>query len=99
MMWRKTESGVGGDWKELRIIDIRTGIVQYSVKHGELILPDGFKHGSISDLLAMSDDGRQIHVTALLSDASRSRIRHVLAMLDLNAKRLDLISTLRGILF
>ena len=66
MTWRTFESGIGGDWKELRVVDLRTGIVQYSVKHGELILPEGFKQGSIRDLLAMSDDGGQIHVTALL---------------------------------
>jgi hypothetical protein len=99
MTRRKSESGIGGDWKELQVVDLRTGTVQNSIKHGEVILPEGFEQCSVGDLLAMSDDGGQIYVRALLSNTSQSRIRHVLAMLDLNLKRLDPISTLRGVFF
>jgi len=99
MTWRKSESGVGGDWKELQVIDLRTGIVQNSIKHGEVILPEGFDQCSVGDLLAMSDNGGQVYVRALLSNASQSRIIHVLAILDLNLKRLDPISKLRGVFF
>lgn len=99
MTWRKIESGVGGDWKEIRVVDLGTGTVQNSIKHGEVILPEGFEQCSISDLLAMSDDGGQIYVTAPLTNAGQSRMRHVLALLDLNLKRLDPISTLRRAFF
>src|SRR5205823_11382235 len=60
MTWRKDESGVGGDWKEVQVVDLRTGTVQNSIKRGEVILPEGFEQCSIGDLLAMSDDGGQI---------------------------------------
>lgn len=99
MTWRRMESHVGGDWKELQVVDLRTGVVQKCIKHGEVVLPEGFATCSINDLLAMSEDGSQIYVTALLSNAGQSRGKHVLAALDLNSKRLDTISTLRGVFF
>ncbi len=103
MTWRKNESSVSGNWQELRVLDIRSGVVQYSVKNGEPILPEGLNDCWIRDLLAISDDGGQIYVTAGLSfrreNAGFSRVKHVLAVLDLTSKRLDPISVLRGVFF
>src|SRR5207245_6282031 len=96
MTWQKNESSVSGNWQELRVLDIKSGVVQHSIKNGEPILPEGFNDCWISDLLAISDDGGQIYVIAGVSNSGRSRIRYVLAVLDLTSKRLDPISVLRG---
>jgi hypothetical protein len=102
MTWQKRERGVSGDWKELCVLDLKTGITEYSVKKGEVVLPQGYNDCWISDLLALSDDGRHVYVSAGLSQrqgTARSNIRYVLAVLDLASKRLDTISVLRGIFF
>ena len=103
MTWQKNESSVAGNWQECRVLDINSGVLQHSVKNGEPILPEGFNDCWISDLLAISDDGGQIYVIAGVSfrgeNVGRSRIRHVLGVLDLTSKRLDPISVLRGVFF
>ena len=84
--------------QECRVLDINSGVLQHSVKNGEPILPEGFNDCWISGLLAISDDGGQIYVIAGVSfrgeNVGRSRIRHVLGVLDLTSKRLDPISVL-----
>ena len=89
--------------KNAGVLDINSGVLQHSVKNGEPILPEEFNDSWISDLLAISDDGGQIYVTAGVSfrgeNAGFSRTRQVLAVLDLTSKRLDPISVLRGVFF
>jgi ClpA/ClpB-like protein len=100
--WQKEEQGVAGDWKELRVLDIKSGATKHFVEKGELILPQGFTNCWISDLLALSDDGTQIYVSAGLSlgeATAQSKITYVLAVLDLASKRLDPISVLRCTFF
>jgi hypothetical protein len=101
--WHKTGDAIGGDWKELKVLNLKSGVIEHSVKNGELILPEEFNECWVSKLLAISDDRKQIYLSAGLSflreDATTSRGRHVLAALDLNSKRLEPITTLQGTFF
>jgi Clp amino terminal domain, pathogenicity island component len=103
MTWRKTGDTIGGDWKELSVLNLQSGVIERSVKKGELRLPEEFNECWVDKLLTISDDGKQIYLAAGLSflreDNSSSRNRHVLAVLDLNSKRLEPISTLLGTFF
>lgn len=103
MTWHKQGNSVGGDWKEIDVLNLRTGVIEDSIKNGDMILPEEFNDCSVDTLLAISDDGKQIYLAAGLSfleeDAQRSRIKHVLAALDLTSKRLEPISTLQGTFF
>ncbi|HEX5410561.1 MAG TPA: Clp protease N-terminal domain-containing protein [Terriglobia bacterium] len=101
--WHKTGDVIGGDWKGLEVLNLKSGIVECSIKTGELISPEQFNDCWVDTPIAISDDGKQIYLTVGLSfleeDAHRSKIRHVLAVLDLTSKRLEPISTLRGTFF
>lgn len=103
MTWHKTGDTVGGDWKELNVLNLKSGVTERSIKNGELILPEEFNKCWVDKLVAMSDDGKLLYLAAGLSflgdDATRSRVRHVLATLDLTSKRLEPISTLQGTFF
>lgn len=99
MTWEKIETGVDGHWKGVLVVDLRTGDIQKSIRRGEVALPEGFVSCSIGDLLAISDDGGLIYAKVILSIASQTGVRHVLAKLDLNMNHLDPISTLRGVFF
>lgn len=98
--WHGTGDAIGGDWKELNILNLKSGIIEYSVKNGELILPEKFNECWVDNLLAISDDGKQIYLAAGLSflgeNNSQSRVSHVLAVLDLTSKHLEPITTLQG---
>lgn len=103
MTWRKTGDAIGGDWKDLNVLNLQSGVVERSIRNGELILPEEFNECSVDKLLAMSDDGKQLYLAAGLSflreGATSSRVTHVLAVLDLTSKRLEPISTLQGTFF
>lgn len=101
--WHKTGDAIGGDWKELSVLNLKSRVIEHSIKHGELILPREFNECWVDRLLAMSDSGKQIYLAAGLSflreNNSQSRVRHVLAVLDLTSKRLEPITTLQGTFF
>ncbi|MBI4464934.1 MAG: ATP-dependent Clp protease ATP-binding subunit, partial [Acidobacteria bacterium] len=71
MTWQKLDQvalgkwAVSGNWKELNVLDIKTGVLKHSIKKGELILPEGYNDSWISNIHAMSDDGGQIYVLSL----------------------------------
>jgi len=101
--WQKHEQGVSGDWKELQVLDVKTGTNVRSVRKGELILPQGFRDGWISDLIALSDDGDRLYIKAAFcrsgKSGPRSRVNYFLAVLDLVSKRVETLSELRAVFF
>lgn len=101
--WQKLEQGVGGDWKELQVLDLEIRTCVHSVKKGELILPPGFSDGWISDLIALSDDGARAYIKVALRRTGKSgpvsRVYYFVALLDLTSKQVETLAELRGVFF